>query len=439
MTKTLLTQAAVAAIAAGAPPVLYGQKKDDDAAGVAAMVLQIKTSIEKRNDELTEKLEKLKTDVGNTSKETVQFKSDIDEQLKANKQDFVDLQAKLDELAQKVSRSGAGGQPERRKTLGQSIVGHEEFKNFKGTKGESLRLKVNGEAGVKAVTNTTGSGEVLVDPQRLPGIVSAADRRMTIRGLLASGQTTSDAVKFVRETYTNNAAPQAGEGAAKAESNLVYTAASAEVITMAHFIRVSRQILGDAPALEAQIDLRLRTGLNYKEELQLLLGSGATNNLTGLVTGATAFARPSGLGQIASATHIDVLRVAGLQATVAEYFVDGYVLNPVDWALIELQKDTTGSYIIGRPDSNGISSLWGVPVVATNAMTASNFLAGSFGQTAQIFDREDTDVLMSGEDIDNFTKNMITILAEKRLTLAIYNALALVQGGFAAAKTDLAA
>lgn len=426
---------------AGASLAAMGYYREKDAGAGPDPVLEAVTAIKQQivagNDKMTEDLNKLKTDFGSKTSEHERFKSEIDEKLTKNAENFANLKALLDDLAQKSARAG-GGAPEPVKTLGKLIVDDPAFKGFTGAKGENVRFKVKGEISVKAVTGASDSAGALIEPT-LAGVVQPAKRRLTIRGLIAQARTNSDSVKFVRQTFTNNAAAQAGEGAAKAESNIVFTPETADVITVAHWIRVSRQALSNAPALEGMIDVMLRYGLAYKEELQLLLGSGETNNIEGLVTGATAFARPTGVGQLSGVTAIDVLRVAALQATVAEYFVDGYVLNPINWTLIEMLKDTTGRYIVGNPTGDGNASLWGTPVVPTNAMPAGNFLAGSFGQAAQVFDREDADVTLSGEDADNFTKNMVTILAEEALTQAIYAPQALVTGTFAAATTALQA
>src|SRR3546814_6282577 len=81
--------------------------------------------------------------------------------------------------------------------------------------------------------------------------------------------------------------------------------------------------------------------------------------------------------------------------------------------------------------------LWGRPVVETQAMTAGNFLTGAFRLSAQIFDRQDARVEVSTEDSDNFRKNLVTILAEERLALAVYRPEAFIRGGFAAAITDI--
>src|SRR3546814_12218932 len=78
-----------------------------------------------------------------------------------------------------------------------------------------------------------------------------------------------------------------------------------------------------------------------------------------------------------------------------------------------------------------------LPVVETQAMTAGNFLTGAFRLGAQIFDRQDARVEVSTEVSDNFRKNLVTILAEARLALAVYRTEAFIRGGFAAAITAL--
>src|SRR3546814_2014836 len=109
-----------------------------------------------------------------------------------------------------------------------------------------------------------------------------------------------------------------------------------------------------------------------------------------------------------------------LQAALAEFPATGHVLNPIDWAEIELTKITDGGYLFANPQNDSQPRLWGLPVVETQAMTAGNFLTGAFRLGAQIFDRQDARVEVSTEDSDNFRKNLVTILAEERLALAVY-------------------
>src|SRR3546814_10100448 len=78
-----------------------------------------------------------------------------------------------------------------------------------------------------------------------------------------------------------------------------------------------------------------------------------------------------------------------LQAALAEFPATGHVLNPIDWAEIELTKITDGGYLFANPQNDSQPRLWGLPVVETQAMTAGNFLTGAFRLGAQIFDRQD--------------------------------------------------
>jgi HK97 family phage major capsid protein len=205
-------------------------------------------------------------------------------------------------------------------------------------------------------------------------------------------------------------------------------------------VLATRQILSDVPMLQSYIDGRLRYGLAYVEDNQILNGGGTGTDLNGIYTQATAFTQAAiGVPVMTGVTKIDILRLAILQAFLAEFPPDGIVLNPVDWALIELEKDTTGRHIIGNPKQEGVPSLWGKPVVETQAMTADKFLVGAFKMGAELFDREDASVMVSTEDSDNFRKNLVTILAEERAALAVYRTEAFVKGDFSDAEADLEA
>ncbi len=134
-------------------------------------------------------------------------------------------------------------------------------------------------------------------------------------------------------------------------------------------------------------------------------------------------------------TRIDVLRLAMLQTALSELMSTGVVLHPADWAAIELLKDGQGQFIVGNPQGTMTPTLWGQPVVATQSMATGKFLTGAFQLGAQIFDRMDAVVEISTEDDQNFRKNLVTVLAEERLALAVYRPEAFVKGDFAAAAT----
>jgi HK97 family phage major capsid protein len=336
-----------------------------------------------------------------------------------------EAKSRLDEMEQKLDRRGSDA--ERATTPGERFVEDAGFKAF----AEQTRPRGRFIMDVKAVTDLSslttdaaGSVGTLIQPQRA-GMVNLPDRRMTIRNLLAPGSTNSNTIEYDKEKgFTNSAAPVA-EGAAKPQSDLQYEEATASVRTIAHWMRASVQVLADAPGLRSMIDNRLRYGLAYVEEAQLLNGSGSGQNLSGLVTEATAYSAPFTPD---SANILDTIRLGILQVALAEYPANGVVLNPSDWAYMETLKDSAGGYLIGNPQGTIGAQLWGLPVVPTQAMTVDKFLIGAFDLAAQIFDRQDATVEVSTEDQDNFVKNKVTIRAEERLALAIYRPEALVYG-----------
>jgi len=334
-----------------------------------------------------------------------------------------ELNARLGEAEQKLVNASRGQQhqEEPQKSVGALVIESEEMKDMNSSFRGSRRVSVPRAA------ITTATGGSLVAPQRLDTIAAPPPRRLTIRDLVAPGTTESNSIEYIRETgFTNNARTVA-ENTAKPYSDLTFALATANVRTIAHLFKASRQMLDDAKALQSYIDGRARYGLMMAEEAQLLYGSGTGANLQGLMTVAQLYAAPTGV-TVVGEQRIDRLRLALLQAELAEFPSDGIVLNPIDWAAIELTKDGEGRYIIGQPQDGTTPRLWNRPVVSTQAMTQDDFLVGAFKLGAQIYDRMEIEVLISTENDKDFENNMATIRAEERLAFAIYREEAFVTG-----------
>lgn len=400
-------------------PRIFFKAEDGTGADIAALAVDLK----KAADDVKKSAETTTTELKNLGKVTEETKAKADEALSKHSE----IAARLTEIEQKMTRPG-GGEPTRAKSIGEQVTDSEEVKAFLAAKKGKSSVSVGLKAIISAAsTDAAGSAGDLIVPQRQPGILGLPQRRMTVRDLITPGRTNSNAIQYVKETGFVNAAATVSEilGVVKPQSDIKFDIMTTPVTTIAHWVLATKQILDDVPQLQSYIDGRLRYGLQYVEELQLLMGSGTGTDLNGMYTQATAYAAPI---TIADATMIDLLRLALLQASLAEFPATGMVLNPKDWTRIELQKDTLGRYIIGNPQGTMEKRLWGLPVVDTQAMTEDKFLAGAFQLAAQIFDREDANVEISTEDSDNFRKNLVTIRAEERLGLAVYRPEAFVKG-----------
>lgn len=338
-----------------------------------------------------------------------------------------ETKAQLDELEQKMARR-PNDTPNEVKSLGCQFVESDQFKSLKGAAGQRGKANLEVKATITSLTtDAAGSAGDLVQTTRLPGIIAPPDRKLTIRDLLMQGRMDGNALEYVRETGFTNNAGMVAEGTKKPQSDIKFDLVSTTAKVIAHYMKASRQILDDASQLQSYIDGRLRYGLAFKEEQQILNGDGTGQNLLGIIPQATAYVRPAGVTP-SSETIIDTLRYAMLQAVLAEYPASGHVLNPIDWASIETLKDSTGQYIIGNPQGAASPTLWRLPVVETQAITAGKFLTGGFSMGAQIFDRWLSRVEVATENEDDFINNLVTILAEERLALAVYRPEAFIYG-----------
>lgn len=358
---------------------------------------------------------------------SAEARAKVDELL--NKQG--ELQANLQQVEQIVAKlegNGAGGDVQHM-SLGQQFIASDDVKAFLGKTTPRGRVDMTVNAAITSVTtDTDGAAGDLVTTTRLPGILALPQRRLTVRDLLSQGRMDGNALEYVKETGFTNSAGMVAEGDKKPESSMKFDLVSTTAKVIAHYVKASRQILSDASQLASLIDQRLRYGLAFKEEEQLLNGDGTGQNLLGIIPQATAFAAP--FNPAGTETNIDNIRLALLQAELAEYPATGVVMHPTEWARIELLKDTTGRYIIGNPQGTIGATLWSRPVVTTQAIGADKFLAGAFKLGAQIFDRWQARVEVATENEDDFIKNMVTVLAEERLALAVYRPEAFIYGTF---------
>ncbi len=356
-------------------------------------------------------------------------KSKFDAAFSGLNEQIKEFDARLSDTEQKAARRGGQGAPVETKSLGQIVVENENVKSrlFGGSQRGSVSMSVETKAILSNATTwgaQTSISNSLVPADRLPTL-QLPMRGMTIRDLIAPGQTNSNSLEFpVQTVRTNNAAP-VPEGALKPTSDYRWNMKNFPVRTLAHLVKASRQILDDAPALQSLIDAEMRYGLEFAEEAQFLYGDGTGANLLGIIPQATAY---SGAFALTGETAIDRIRLAMLQSVLALLPVTGTVLHPTDWAKIETLKDGMGRYLVGDPQGQIAPRLWGLPIVASMAMTAGTFLTGSFRNAAQIFDRMNIEVLISTENNDDFEKNMVTIRAEERLALVVKRPDAFITG-----------
>lgn len=278
-----------------------------------------------------------------------------------------------------------------------------------------------GSVGFEVKNTLTGSDTNVAPARDARRIVPGAFAPLTLEAFLQSVPTSSNAVEFTRENVFTNSAAEASEGADRAQSSLTWTLVNMPISSVAHFIKISRQLAADNAALAAYVDTRMRYGVNRKVETQLVSGDGTAPNISGILDSGNYTAHGyanADLGSVLKKLVLIRKIIGDLQAAGDD--PDGILLNPADWAAIDIDLFTIAAgQALRTVNDAGNPMLFGKPVITSVGVTADNVVVGNFGMACTIHNREGVVVEMSDSDSDNFTKGLITLRAERRLALAV--------------------
>lgn len=303
-------------------------------------------------------------------------------------------------------------------TIGEFIIQSDLYKQFAAGGMQKMRIEANTITGLSG--SPADNSDVLVPTQRLPGIIPGAFRQLRIADIVPQSPTSSNLIEFTRElSFTNNAA-EVQEGATKAESEITFEQDSVAIRTIAHWLKLSKQVIADAPALKAYVDGRLRYGVDKRLDSQIFSGNGTAPNMEGMTRAGnfTAFTPTTG------DTDIDSISRAKYAIMTADYEPNAVLMNPANWGTIERLKDSNNNYIVGDPFGAIVPRMWGLLVIVSNAVTVNKMLVADFNIAYELWNRESTVIEMTDSDGTDFQKNLVTVRAERRSALASYVAAA---------------
>lgn len=414
----------------------------EEKAAQDALIAEINKNIEAANKsnatktevaELKAKLDELTSKEGN-----------INTQLEAIKAEVVELAAAAKAAKEQGNNANESAKSQVEKALNSQI---EKLNSLKEKKGESVKITVKA-AGTMTTGNVTAvgtNGLSMLLNQFETGITPIPRSAPFFADLFAHVPTTGNTVSYAEMKNPDGGAGMTGEGSAKTQADFDLVEAKANVRKITSFIKTSKEALDDIPALAGEINGELLTLVNLKKDAQVLSGDGLSNNLNGVITQAQAFTGGDLAGTIVSPNNFDVLVAAITEIATAEVvtgepagFMANYiVLNPVDIAAMKLTKSSTGEYVfpVTLP---GQTSVMEIPVISNARMTSGDFLVmDSTKGNLRIREGVTLDI---GYENDDFTKNLVTILAEMRLAFYIksQHVKAFVTGDFESAKALLA-
>lgn len=283
------------------------------------------------------------------------------------------------------------------------------------------------------------TGEV-IPADRVAGYKYDPTRPVHVRQLIPQGSTSSDVIRFVKESGYSNGAATAAEGATLAQSDFDMTASDSNVRKIGTYFRISEEMLADTPQLTSYISARAPEKLLNVEDTQILSGNGSAPNLSGIITDAADFDVSSGgafYQSVDAANEFDVLVASLNQLALSNYQASYIMLHPTDFHKILLLKDTQNNYLKDQVYSGLQPNFMGVPVIINNAISAGSFLCGNFNVGTQLWIRDNVNVEFFREDGTNVRDGFVTVRVSERIALTNYLPNAFVNGSFSTAKAAL--
>ena len=237
--------------------------------------------------------------------------------------------------------------------------------------------------------------------------------------IIPPGQTNSSAVVYMEETTYTPAAAERAESAAYAEATFELTQRTDNVRSIGASVPVTDEQLADVAQVRSYLSQRLTFGIRQRLDVQMIKGDGTAPNLSGITDRTGLLTQAKGTDNVPNAIYKAMTKVVA----TGKAFPSHLVIHPNDWQDVRLLQSTDGIYLYGHPSQAGPITLWGLPVVVTNATTENTAVVGDFTNFCQVSERQGIEVQVGYVD-DDFLDGRQTIRAGMRVAFSVYRAAA---------------
>ena len=318
------------------------------------------------------------------------------------------------------------GQVEDTRSLGQRFTS-DEYRSWAdgGARGASPAIDVDMDfRAVTDVTTGAASGGALINNQRLGRVgQNFLDRRTFLIDLLPSINVSTGSVEVVQDTSPladlADKAVEVAEGAAKPQAGPTLSVVTEPIQTIAAWANITRQAAADSPQVAGYLDGRLRYSVKRRADGQAINGNGTSPNLRGLLNrvGINAYA-PAAVG--VEEAYLSIRKGITMMEqddTVPEIVV----LNPADAEKFDLANQTTaGLHAVPNVAGPSATTAWGLTQVRSTAIPSGTALLID-PMAVAVLDRQQVTAYMTDSHASNFVSNILTLLLEARLGLAVFD------------------
>jgi HK97 family phage major capsid protein len=316
------------------------------------------------------------------------------------------------------------------RSIGERFTSDEDYRSWaeSGANG-GFRREYEG-FDLRSVSDTTTgstSGGALTRPERIGRIgQDFLDRKVYLVDLLPHLNTNQGSIEYVQDKSPladmANKAVEVTEGSAKPQAGITTAVITEPVRTIAAWANITRQVAADVPQVTSYLDGRLRYSLKRRTDLQIISGDGSAPNIKGLENRSGILTNAPGSAEDRAKTIRHSITVMEQAESVPEIIV----LNPADAELFDLTNYASAGLHVFPDDGTGAlqtgpsRSAWGLTQVHSTAIASGTALLIDPTAVA-VVDRQQATAYMTDSHASNFTSNLLTLLLELRVGLALFN------------------
>ena len=301
----------------------------------------------------------------------------------------------------------------------------EQLKGFittdkKGVKSVDLKDACRQSAGYKKTLNLVVDTKAAVTSAGAPHLGGVVDTALSVEPKAQtiirqySNVTTASGRSLTYAEYVpgEGDAEWVPEGGLKPSMNATLEEKTINAGKVALTVKLTEETLSDLPQLVAEIKSEVINRIGLAEEAGILNGTGLDGQIKGIASDIPGFSL--GTFKIEKANAYDAIVAAYTQVVSTSdmaYRPNLVLMNPIDYAQMQLTKDVNGQYL--RPFRVGDELIPGLRVEASTAVKQGELWVGDFNYL-NIRDVWALTVTFGWEN-DDFTKNLVTMIGEKRL------------------------
>jgi HK97 family phage major capsid protein len=316
---------------------------------------------------------------------------------------------------------------------GSRFVASNEFKAFKSAlrdRNASIRLDLAAAPETTQASNSA-TRTSLAQPYEA-GIVTDPRQVLAIESLFGKINIDVNAYQYIKygfvTTETATGPAVVSEGSAKPESNYSGSIETGTIKTLAHWTKMTEQMIADNSNIVTFINDDMQYQLNKVIDAQIVNGTGS-GQLKGLSASGNYTDYITDAGIDTGDTVIDLILKVKTKMEAANIRNISLLLNPVDWCKVLCSKNVNKDYLIPGIVDIPQQRIWGVPVILSGSVTSGKFHMGNFYEGGKIFERQGVTVEMARSG-DDFEKNLMTLRVERRMDFAVVQPKALAYGDF---------